>query len=448
MENILYGFANSMFQSSKLGDCGDSNWSDAIKNNTVTPSKVKLSHWENWKTDLLKMKKEFCVNTYRVSIEWSHIQPTQNTFNHDILMKYKEIAEYCIFLDIEPMFTLHHFTEPLWFSQMGGFENEDNLKYFIEFSMYVYSNLHTVVKLWCTFNEPAIYAFMGYLLGGFPPHQHNLSKTINVLKNLLKTHVEIYYKLKEIDDSCKIGIVHNVLIFKELYSYDFIAYGLKSFFNKITNDLLVDFFKTGIFKYSSLITGVSLEFNQPQAIKSNDFIGLNFYANPIVGPNTVNIYGATHFKDQEMGDMYLPLDPKGFDDAINLVSSLNLPIYITEIGVADKSDKLREKFVVKYLDVIRNKVSQGVPIIACYFWTYRDNYEWNQTDKLFGFHDENGNQKESSNCLRSQILLDWLEYEVEYINPTVEQSESLKNNKDSNDNINNDSHDHDNHNVI
>lgn len=411
MHNLLFGFANSMFQSSVYGDCGDSNWTQSISEKKVTESKVKISHWENYKSDILTMKNSFNVTTYRVSVEWSHIEPKKGKYDHIVLMKYKEIAEYCGSLNIKPMFTLHHFTEPLWFSKNGGFENIDNVECFVEFCMYVYSNLHTVVKLWCTFNEPAIYAFMGYLLGQFPPHCHNLQKTIIVLKNLLDAHVQIYGKLKQIDNTCQIGIVHNVLIFKQLYKYDVVAYGLTNFFNTITNNLVINFFKNGEFLYVSKLLNINVQHNDVTAQCSNDFIGLNFYANPIVGPNIVNFYGATHLNGQEMGDMFLPLDPEGFSNAIDLVASLNIPIYITEMGIADKSDKLRKKFVVQYLKVIENKINLGTNIMGYYFWTFRDNYEWNQTDKLFGFYDIDGIEKESCKTLKSITLEKSLEYE-------------------------------------
>lgn len=414
MNNLLFGFANSMFQSSVVGDCGISNWSNAIQTNKVTQSEVKISHWKNFKEDISKMKTNFNMTSYRISVEWSHIEPSKGNFDHSILMKYKEIAEYCVSLQIEPMFTLHHFTEPLWFSESGGFENENNFLSFVEYCMYVYSNLHTVVKLWCTFNEPAVYAFMGYLLGQFPPYVNNLEKTLNVLKNMLYLHADVYHKLKCIDDTCSVGIVHNVLLFKQLYTLDVLALGLTSFFNSITNDLVIDFFKTGKFTYVSFFLGINIQFDLSDKISTlhnNDFIGLNFYANPIVGPNINNFYGATHFNNQEMGDMYLPLDPKGFSDAIDLVATLDIPIYITEIGIADRTDKLRNKFVVQYMDVIEEKINNGINILGCYFWTFRDNYEWNQTNKLFGFHDIDGEPKESCNKLKEIILINLLEYE-------------------------------------
>lgn len=397
MTNVLYGFSNSMFQSSKLKDCGESNWTMAIKNKRVTDSTVEISHWDNITDDVLKMKETFNVTSYRISIEWSHIEPIQGLFNLDVMEKYKDIAKFCNSLNIKPMFTLHHFNEPLWFSEMGGFEKEENIQYFVNFCKYVFTELHNDVKLWCTINEPCVYGFMGYFLGSFPPYQRNINSTINVLKNLLISHVQVYKELKNINPDVSIGIVHNVLIFKKLYQYDPIAIYITNLFNPITNDLLITFFKTGKFSYQSYFC--TIDYENSDAINSNDFIGLNFYANPVVGPNIQNGYGATYFNGQIMGDMYLAVDHVGFSNAIDLVATFNKPIYITETGIADKSDKLRERLVEEYGNVISDKIKNGTNICGIYFWTFRDNYEWNQEDKLFGFHDVNGNPKNSCESL-------------------------------------------------
>lgn len=403
---VLFGFANSMFQSSKIGDCGESNWSDAINSKLVTQSNVEISHWNNFKNDIDLMKEKFNVTTYRISIEWSHIEPTLGTYDIEVLDKYKDIVQYCNSLNIKPMLTLHHFNEPLWFYRMGSFEKEENSQYFINFCKYVFTYLNSDVKLWCTFNEPAVYAFMGYTIGDFPPfNRMNFYKSMLVLKNLLATHVKVYKELKNINNhtDIEIGIVHNVLLFKKLYDYDFLSSIVVSTLNEITNDSLIRFFKTGKFIYNGFF-GYNIEYENIEALNSNDFIGLNFYANPVVGPNLKNIYGATHFPDQDMGDMYLPIDPKGFSEAIDLIASLNLPIYITETGIADASDTLRQKFLLEYFSVLDRKIFDGIKIKGIYMWTFRDNYEWNQTNKLFGFNDIHNKQKISANLLRSLFM--------------------------------------------
>lgn len=401
---MLFGFSNSMFQSSKIGDCGESNWQNAIINKKVRNSNVKISHWENFQCDIFNMKNKFNVNSYRISIEWSHVEPKQGTFDEDVIKKYKELAIYCISLNIKPMFTLHHFNDPLWFSNIGGFEKEENIKYFVTFAEYVFKNLNEYVKIWCTINEPAIYTFMGYFLGDFPPFcKRDVNKTMSTLKNLMIAHINVYKTLKEINNSkeIEIGIVHNVLIFKKRYEYDFIGSAIISFFNELTNNTIMKFFETGVFLYRGYFGNVNYENNE--IIKSNDFFGLNFYANPVVGPNYKNIYGATCFPNQLMGDMYLPIDPNGFSEAIDIVSKLKLPIYITETGIADHTDKLREKFIEEYVEVLKTKINNNCNIKGIYFWTFRDNYEWNQSEKLFGFYDVQGNEKESCKILRKFI---------------------------------------------
>lgn len=403
---VLLGFANSMFQSSKIGDCGESNWSDAINSKLVTQSNVEISHWDNFKNDISSMKENFNVTTYRISIEWSHIEPTLGSYDIEVLNKYREIVQYCNSLNIKPMLTLHHFNEPLWFYQMGSFEKEENLQYFVNFCKYVFENLNSDVKLWCTFNEPAVCAFMGYVIGDFPPFNRiNFYKSMLVLKNLLVAHVEVYKELKKINNSSdvEIGIVHNVLLFKKLYDYDILGSVVVSTLNEITNDSLIRFFKTGKFTYSGFF-GYNIEYENMEALNSNDFIGLNFYANPVVGPNLKNIYGATYFPGQDMGDMYLPIDPKGFAEAIDLIASLNLPIYITETGIADASDTLRQKFLLEYFSVLDRKIYDGIKIKGIYLWTFRDNYEWNQKDKLFGFNDIHNIEKPSAKLLKALFM--------------------------------------------
>ena len=54
-------------------------------------------------------------------------------------------------------------------SQMGGFEKEENIQHFVKFSKFVFGEFGGKVKLWCTVNEPVVFASMGYVLGIFPP---------------------------------------------------------------------------------------------------------------------------------------------------------------------------------------------------------------------------------------------------------------------------------------
>ena len=66
---------------------------------------------------------------------------------------------------IEPMVTLHHFTTPLWLVEQGGWENPDILPRFERFTEKVVRALGDLCDLWCTINEPLMYALLGWMAG-------------------------------------------------------------------------------------------------------------------------------------------------------------------------------------------------------------------------------------------------------------------------------------------
>lgn len=55
-----------------------------------------------------------------------------------------------------PHATLWHYTHPSWFEDLGGFEKEENLPYFIRYASFVFERFHRYIQLWTTFNEPIV----------------------------------------------------------------------------------------------------------------------------------------------------------------------------------------------------------------------------------------------------------------------------------------------------
>ena len=383
---LLLGYANSLFQSSgKI--CGPSNWTEAAQNGTVPAPGFSIKHWDQFEADLDLMAKTG-ANSYRFSIEWSHIEPEPGCYDELVLKQYEKMIAACKARNIEPMLTLFHFNQPLWFTQLGGFENENNIKYFLNFCVNIFNRFSSQVNLWNTINEPAIFAFSGYLLGQFPPHQHNLQRTLDVLTNLLQAHVEVYTVLKQCPNgkNAQIGLVHNLLKFLPRYAHEPIEVYATAFLTNITHQLVMDFLKTGHIQYT--LPGAIKNFYHPNAVNSFDFMGLNFYANAVIGFNIVNGFGPTCFPGQVMSDMYLPIDPQGFAAAIDEFAALGKPVYVTEVGIADRADSLRTKFLREYLAVFQDKLRQGVDLRGLLYWTFADNYEWNEGyTKNFGLFD-------------------------------------------------------------
>ena len=75
------------------------------------------------------------------------------------LDRYLEMVRTLKELNITPMVTLHHFTNPLWLEEQGGWENEKVVELFEQFTRRVVDALKDYVSLWCTLNEPNVFVW-------------------------------------------------------------------------------------------------------------------------------------------------------------------------------------------------------------------------------------------------------------------------------------------------
>jgi beta-glucosidase len=76
--------------------------------------------------------------------------------------------------------------------------------------------------------------------------------------------------------------------------------------------------------------------------------------------------------------MEYPVYAEGFYDTLKRVGKTfpNLPIYVTENGVADDDDSRRKLFIKRYLYAMSKAISEGVNVRGYYYWTLMDNFEW------------------------------------------------------------------------
>ena len=78
---------------------------------------------------------------------------------------------------------------------------------------------------------------------------------------------------------------------------------------------------------------------------------------------------------------------EGLKRAIRLLQRLQLPIEITENGVADKDDTLRPTHLKRHLWILSKAIGNGADIRSYYHWSLMDNFEWAEGYSLrFGLH--------------------------------------------------------------
>ena len=138
-EKFLWGAATSSHQVE--GNNKNNSWwaweqePGRIHNNQK--SGLACDWWNGrWREDFDRAA-ETHQNAHRLSVEWSRIQPAPDRWDEDALDHYREIIRGMHARGLTPMVTLHHFTDPLWFYDQGGWEQENAPALFEQFTLRV-----------------------------------------------------------------------------------------------------------------------------------------------------------------------------------------------------------------------------------------------------------------------------------------------------------------------
>ena len=119
----------------------------------------------------------------------------------------------------------------------------------------------------------------------------------------------------------------------------------------------------------------------PAAAGSLDWIGLNYYCDDLIRFDWRRPH---ELFARQYPDPTLPrstfgwaIEPDGLRRALHLVASLvDVPVVITENGVADTSDELRPRFLADHLSAVHRAIAEGVDVRGYMHWTSMDNFEW------------------------------------------------------------------------
>jgi len=302
-------------------------------------------------------------NIHRFSIEWSRIEPEEGKFNQEAIDHYKRLIDALRKRGIEPIVTLWHFTNPIWFSVKGGFLNKKSPEYFTRYVKYVVDNLRNEVGLWITFNEATtVCAGMSYLKGIWPPQHKSIFEFLRVRKNFLKAHILAYQEIKKIykerdksnvssppsdtSHNVRVGLVENNPVF--IYGKFAQFFGIGKVFNRFWNRW---FFS--------------------RALPYYDFIGLNYY--------TIKRFGKSYRilpKQDVAEEMDWEIYPRGIYTVLKSLKKLKKPIFITENGIADSNDLKREKYIKDHLYWVKEAINEGVDVHGYLYWSLLDNFEW------------------------------------------------------------------------
>ena len=159
-KDFYWGAATSSYQVE--GHNVNADWWPWEKQVGKENSGAACRHWELYAQDF-DLVQSLNHNAHRLSIEWSRIEPKEGEFSQEAVHHYSDVMKALRSRGIEPMVTLHHFTNPIWFSAGGGWVNRRCVGRFLRYCDFVTRALAPFVRFWFTINEPTIYLSHAYL---------------------------------------------------------------------------------------------------------------------------------------------------------------------------------------------------------------------------------------------------------------------------------------------
>jgi beta-glucosidase len=336
--------------------------------------------WNNAERDFDLMA-EMGLNAHRLSVEWSRIEPQQGFFDDAALGRYREMLLGLRQRGIEPMLTLHHFSNPLWLEEQGGWENHEFVvPLFERFVRKTVAVLKDVCDLWCTVNEPNVYAVGAYLGAVTPPGKYGrLDLTLAVVRNLLLGHAAAYHIIHELQPYARVGLAHHMRPFEGLREGHVLDAIIANTQSAIFNDAILKAAIDGQWSWLMRRNAPS-----PRGLKGTlDWIGLNYYSRQRTKfdrTSPATWYGSIHhtpdaiMSDHDYGEIY----PAGLMKMMRKCAKRKLPIYITENGIPDADDDQRPAFLVTHLREVWKGVQFCFFIQGYYHWSFVDNFEWSE----------------------------------------------------------------------
>ncbi len=314
-------------------------------------------------------------NAHRFSVEWSRIQPTPDRWDEDALERYREMLRGLVERNMTPMVTLHHFSDPLWLEEKGGWESPEVVEYFAKFVRKTVEALQEYVTLWCTINEPNVYATFAYASKEFPPGRGSIGAAFRVMANQARAHAAAYHAIHEIQPQGQAGIALHYRSMLPARAWSPLDKRITRTLAHLFNDLFPVAFTRGV------VNTLTSRVRVPEAKGTQDFLGINYYSRDRVAFNLLKpgqLFGRMYYrKNADLSPSgFIANEPEGMFEALQWGRQFGVPMYVTENGVEDPVDRMRPRYTLQHIRQVWRAVNFNLPVKGYFHWSLVDNFEW------------------------------------------------------------------------
>ncbi len=356
--SFLWGSSISSYQLE--GDNCFSDWFLWEKKKRLEPAGASTDHYRRFREDF-SLANSLGHNALRLSLEWSRIVPQKGIFSDEQLKHYIDVVEDLRIKKIEPVITLHHFTNPAWFVQEGGWLKPLSIDYFLEYVRRVLAVLKDKCSYWIIFNEPLVYIYNGFIRGIWPPGIKSAKSALTALKNILKAYSLSYEVIKASykDKPSYISIAKHMRVFTPC-----------GYFNYGQNNIFA-FLRSKLFNFR-IIDNLAEK-------RRLDFLGINYYCREFVkaAPFLGKECRDAHHRDDK-NEIGWFIYPQGLYNILMRLKKYNLPVIITENGTPGLNNEQYHDFLSTHLNSAAKALNEGVDLRGYFWWSLLDNFEWDQ----------------------------------------------------------------------
>ena len=381
--DLLLGCGSSATQI-EGGDVAHS-WSrhsDAGRTGDGSHTGDAVGHWERVAEDV-DLLASLHQQTYRMSVEWARVEPERGRWDEAALERYRQELGLLRDKGIVPLVTLHHFTNPTWVEDAGGWENREVLDAFAAYVDLVVERLGDLVADWLTVNEPTVYAFHGYLDRSWPParrKRHLRGYRLSV-RHMLRAHIRAHRRIHELYrgkgwPDPRVGM-----------ALHFLAFSAARVDKK--RDRAARWLGEHLFQDAPLMAHAIGHFLPPYGFPHRynnfpegsgdftDFVGVSYYRpfRARLSPRGRIIEHADPAAPKT--DLGWEIDAEGLRNVCaDCHEAIGKPLFITGNGIATDDDEARVRFIRDHLAQVVAAKDVGIPIERYYHRSFLDGFEW------------------------------------------------------------------------